>query len=249
MFDTYDEIFRERADRYHAAMAAFPAARREEFEHAVACLDLLPDCTVCDVPAGGGYLSDFVSTGIDCLFLETSDLFAAHCPRGERYRVLQTSLEQLPVAPASVERVLSLAAMHHVVDKPRCLSEFQRVLVPGGIAVVADVEEGTGTAAFLNGFVDRFNSMGHDGRFLNADFYQGVESCGFRLSEVRRPALHWHFGNRDDMVAFCMQLFGLDLAKPADVHAGIDEHLGCESTAGGVAFNWQLSYAVMEKTA
>ena len=249
MFQTYDEIFRERADGYHAAMAAFPAARREEFEHAVAGLDLLPGCTVCDVPAGGGYLSHYVSQGIDCLFLETSDLFAAHCPRGERYRVLQTSLEQLPLAPASVERVLSLAAMHHVKDKPRCVREFQRVLVPGGIAVVADVEEGTGTAAFLNGFVDRFNSMGHDGRFLNADFYEGVEACGLRLLEVRRPALQWHFGNREDMVAFCTQLFGLDLAKPADVNTGIDAYLGCQSTAAGVVLYWQLSYAIMQKTA
>ena len=247
MFETYDEIFKERADTYHAAMAAFPAARTEEFEHAVACLDLLPDCTVCDVPAGGGYLSGFVSERINYLFLESSSLFATRCPRGDRQHVLQTSLEQLPMACASVQRVLSLAAMHHVEDKSRCVREFQRILVPDGIAVVADVEEGTGTAEFLNDFVDRFNSMGHDGQFLNADFYQNFEECGFRLREVRRPTLHWNFGDREDMVEFCTQLFGLDLANPADVHAGIDEYLGWDYSADGVALNWQLSYVIAEK--
>jgi len=247
MFDSYDEIFKARADSYHAAMAAFPAARREEFEHAVACLDLLPDCTVCDVPAGGGYLSAFVPERINCLFLETSSLFAAHCPRGERHRVLQTNLERLPVAGESVQRVLSLAAMHHVKEKSRSMREFQRVLVPSGVAVIADVEEGTDTAEFLNGFVDRFNSMGHDGQFLNADFYQNVEACGFCLREVRRPSLHWNFGSRDDMTAFCTQLFGLDRAKPGDVHAGIEEYLGWDYTEDGVALKWQLSYVILEK--
>jgi hypothetical protein len=137
--------------------------------------------------------------------------------------------------------------MHHVKDKARSLREFQRVLAPSGIAVIADVEEGTDTAGFLNGFVDRFNSMGHDGRFLNGDFYQSTGASGFRLREVRRPSIHWNFDNRDEMAAFCTQLFGLDLAKMADVQAGIEEYLGCEDTREGVALNWQLSYAILDK--
>ncbi len=35
MFDTYQDIFQLRADRYHAAMAEFPRARQQEFRHAV----------------------------------------------------------------------------------------------------------------------------------------------------------------------------------------------------------------------
>lgn len=248
MFDTYQDIFKQRADSYHAAMAAFPLARQEEFHEAVSSLALEPGCSVCDIPAGGGYLCDFIDAPVDFLFVETSTLFANHCPRDERHRVLQTaSLEDLPVADESMHRVLSLAAMHHVPNKSRAVSEVQRMLKPGGRAVIADVEVGTGTAKFLNEFVNQYNSMGHEGRFLDKDFYDCIEGEGLVLSELRRPEMQWGFTSVDDMTTFCTQLFGLDLASPQDVLSGIETHLGYVNSLSGVAMNWQLVYAVLDK--
>lgn len=249
MFDTYQDIFKARADSYHSAMVSYPEARRQEFEHAVASLDLLPGCTICDVPAGGGYLTNYVSVLANFLFVETSALFAEFCPRDERHQVRQAAtLEELPVANESVERLLSLAALHHVQDKQRALNEFHRSLKPGGIGVVADVEANTDTARFLNGFVNQYNSMGHRGEFLDSEFYQSIdEFSGLTLREVRRPELQWRFDTTDDMAVFCMQLFGLDLATPADVIQGIAQHLGFTTGADCIAMNWQLSYAIVEK--
>lgn len=248
MFDTYQDIFRERADRYHAAMAAFPLARRQEFEQAVARLDLQPGCDLCDVPAGGGYLADYLPPDdLFLLCLETASEFAVHCPRNTDQRVLETTLESLPVGNDSVDRILSLAAMHHVDDKHALLREFSRILRKGGQVVVADAEVGTGTAAFLNEFVDRFNSMGHKGRFIDETFIDSIDQCDLKVKAVDRPPLTWSFATRANLVAFCRQLFGLDRAADRDIIAGVAEYLGLREDNGQVGFGWQLAYITAAK--
>lgn len=243
MFDTYQEIFRERADRYHTAMAAFPAARRQEFEQAVARLDLQPGVDLCDVPAGGGYLADYLPPDdLFLLCLETASEFASQCPRGPGQRVLETTLESLPLGPDSVDRVLSLAAMHHVDDKHGLLQEFSRVLRGDGRAVVADAEAGTATAAFLNEFVDRFNSMGHKGRFIDRAFIDSIDDCGLKVTAVDRPPLFWSFASRVDLASFCRHLFGLDRAADGDIIAGVSDYFGLQEGDGLVGFDWQLVY-------
>ena len=248
MFDTYQDIFKLRADSYHAAMAEFPVARQQEFEHAVQFLDLEPEHRLCDVPSGGGYLADFVSTDrIHFQFLETSSQFAAHCPRSPYHQVAECELEAaLPLPDASMDRILSLAALHHVDDKKGICREFARVLRNGGKLVVADVEEGSGAARFLNEFVDRFNSMGHCGLFLNADNIQDIDDCGLQVSAVVRPPLHWSFSSREEMVRFCKHLFGLDLASSEDVLAGIGDYLSLTESRGYCAMSWQLTYVTAE---
>lgn len=251
MFDTYQAIFRQRADRYHAAMAAFPRARRQEFEQAVARLDLHPGCDLCDVPAGGGYLADYLPPDdIFLLCLETAREFASHCPRNPDQRVLETTLETLPLAAGSVDRILSLAAMHHVLDKPALLREFSRILRTGGQVVVADAEAGSATAAFLNEFVDRYNSMGHDGRFIDAAFIDRIDTideCGLRVTAVDRPPLTWSFASRVDLVDFCRHLFGLDRAADRDIVAGVADYFDLRESDVGVEFDWQLVYVTARK--
>jgi SAM-dependent methyltransferase len=247
MFSTYREIFTKRADSYHSAMTRFPDARRQEFQQAISYLNLSEGSLLCDVPAGGGYLSRFLPTDARCLFVETSGLFASHCPRDAKHWALQAKLEILPLADNSVTHLLCLAALHHIIEKVRTLSEFRRILTSGGVAVLADVEAGTGTASFLNEFVHRFNSMGHEGLFLDETFLANIDSCGLELIQVHRPTLKWCFSGRDEMTDFCKQLFGLDLAARADVEAGIEEYLGYTEEDSGIRMNWELNYVVVQK--
>ncbi len=244
MFDTYQDIFQLRADRYHAAMAEFPQARQQEFRHAVRYLDLQPGQTVCDVPSGGGYLADFVTTDhIHFKFLETSTEFASHCPQGAFHSVAECSLEAaLPLADASVDRLLSLAALHHLDDKNSIYREFRRLLRIGGRLVIADVEQGSGTAAFLNEFVHRFNSMGHQGLFLSADSAFDIGQCGLKVMAVERPELHWLFTSREEMTRFCQQLFGLDLASADDILRGIEDYLVLHEDHERCELEWPLTY-------
>lgn len=247
MFNSYQDIFSSRADRYHAAMAACPRAREEEFAAAVELLQVDGGETICDVPSGGGYLAGFIDKPATYLFVETSSYFAAHCPLARGDSVIESSIERLPLDDGSVDRLLSLAALHHVLDKRQALREFARVLAPGGRAVVADVAAGSDTGRFLNEFVDRYNSMGHDGRFLEASFYDAFSGAGLVLDAVEHRELRWNFPSETEMVDFSKQLFGMDLADAGEVRAGIDRYLGSETTPSGVAMRWQLSYAAALK--
>lgn len=198
-------------------------------------------------PRRGGYLARFLPAEARCLSVETSSLFASRCPRDARHWALQAKLETQPLAESSVTHLICLAALHHVIEKARTLWGFRRILTSGGLAVIADVETGTGTASFLNEFVHRFNSMGHEGLFLNETFPANIDSCGLELIQVHRPTLKWCFSDRDEMTDFCKQLFGLDLAARADVEAGIEEYLGYTEEGSGITMNWELSYFVVQK--
>lgn len=248
MYDTYEEIFHKRADSYHQAMTEFPLVRRQEFEQAVRFLDIAPGNHVCDVPSGGGYLASYVDTAdVSLIFLETSTEFASHCPTGANYRVVECSLESLPLDDGSMDRLLSLAAVHHVPDKAALYREFHRVLKPSAKLVIADVEVGTNTANFLNVFVDRFNSMGHKGTFLDPRGIEQVAQCGFDLAGVARPKITWSFQSTTAMIDFFRKLFGLDKAADADILAGVTEHLTPVYQNGRAEIDWQLAYVRAQK--
>lgn len=248
MYDTYQEIFRKRADIYHQAMMEFPSVRRQEFEQAVRFLDIAPGDLVCDVPSGGGYLAPYVQTeDVSFIFLETSAEFASHCPVGPNCSVMECVLESLPLDDGSVDRLLSLAAVHHVPDKAALYREFCRVLKSSAKLVIVDVEVGTNTANFLNGFVDRFNSMGHRGMFLDAGGIEQVAQCGFDLVGIARPEITWSFESTAAMTGFFRKLFGLDKATDADILAGVAEHFPRKRQNGRVEIDWQLVYVSAQK--
>lgn len=249
MYDTYQEIFNKRADNYHKAMVEQPLVRRQEFEQAVKFLDIAPGSIVCDVPSGGGYLAPYVQTpDASLIFLETSAEFASNCPVGANYSVKECTLESLPLDDGSVDRLLSLAAVHHVQDKGALYREFWRVLKPSAKLVIADVEVGTSTAHFLNDFVDRFNSMGHKGMFLDSSGIEQMAQSGFDLVGVDRPKINWSFQSTTEMIDFFRKLFGLDKANDADIVAGVTEHFSLIYQNGGVEIDWQLVYVSAQKS-
>ncbi|MFO1029660.1 MAG: class I SAM-dependent methyltransferase [Planctomycetota bacterium] len=60
----------------------------------------------------------------------------------ERVRIETADMRQLPLADASVDRVVSRAAIHNLADaegRAQAIREIARVLRPGGLAVVDDI--------------------------------------------------------------------------------------------------------------
>ena len=127
LFDTYAEIFAERARSYHSAMEAFPRAREAEFRSVLEPFDGLPGGTLCDMPAGGGYLAHHLRPDLD-----TSALIPPATSSRSVQRRQSTSsgpnLTDVPLESGSVDYVVSLAGLHHEPDLGGVFREMRRLV-------------------------------------------------------------------------------------------------------------------------
>lgn len=241
MNQTYEQIFLKRADAYQKAMELFPNARDREFQLVVELAGIKPGETVCDAPAGGGYLRAYLPGDIaSYLAVETAPDFTGRCPMGEADRVVESPLHQIALDENSVDVCISLAGSHHLEDKSRFFHEAARILKPGGRLVVADVETGTAVDHYLNEYVDQHNSMGHTGEFLTAETADKIAACGFDIRSNELVEFPWSFRNRDDIGLFCKLLFGMDLADKDSVRQATEEILGVIPGSGITSIRWSL---------
>ena len=238
MFDTYAEIFEERAQSYHSAMEAFPRARDAEFRSVLEPLDDLPAGILCDMPAGGGYLSSRLRPDLEYVGVDPASDFVA-C--GSRVvRIVRAEPSDVPFESGSVSYVVSLAGLHHEPNLGPVFREMRRLVRGGGRVVVADVAHDTAPARFLNGFVARANPMGHDGRFLNDDTAALLEAADLRILEdgiVRTP---WAFADAAEAGTFAGRLFGTDKATAAEVTDALSSEIGFIPQGPQLQLDWCL---------
>ncbi|MEQ9402109.1 MAG: methyltransferase domain-containing protein [Cyclobacteriaceae bacterium] len=238
----YEEIFSKRGKSYHAAMAQFPRARDEEFETATGYLNNKPTSILLDIPAGGGYLKKYIDRDIQYLAYDFSGEFDDNHTGVAKCREAKIDLHS-----ESVDEIISLAALHHVVDKVGFFKEMFRVLKPGGQFVIGDVVEESRIASFLNGFLDKWNSMGHNGSFINADTdISLLNQCGFSTS-FELKSFHWSFANEAESLEFFRKLFYLDLNPSDDLLMREIESLGVLRTKNGYCVEWSLGFLKAEK--
>jgi SAM-dependent methyltransferase len=208
VFDTYTEIFRERANSYHSAMKRWPNAREAEFRVVSEPFADLPDGVLCDMPSGGCYLADYLRPGMRYFGVEAADGFFDN-GQGQSGERLIAPIVDVPLPDNSVDYVVSLAALHHEPSLPAVFDEMRRLVRTSGRIVIADVEIDTPPARFLNGFVDRNNPRGHDGRFLDERTSGLLEASGFSVIEDALVEAPWSFDRMEDAGAFCSDLFGI----------------------------------------
>ena len=243
MFQTYEQIFRQRADAYQKAMELYPAARDREFQLAVEFARIQHGEVVCDAPSGGGYLRAYLPDGVrHYLAVETAPDFTGHCKLGANDRIVHSPLTRLDLDDDSVDVCINLAGSHHLEDKTAFFRETARVLKTGGRLVLADVQAGSATDRFLNQFVHENNSMGHEGLFLDLDTAGDMTACGFTIESDRLMTPPWSFESREDMGVFCKLLFGMNLSSTESVVRGIEDILGCIAGPGEVSLAWPLRY-------
>jgi cyclopropane fatty-acyl-phospholipid synthase-like methyltransferase len=250
MFETYSDIFNQRGKLYHQAMTDHPEARRAEFQTAIALLELAPGMVLCDVPSGGGYLSNFISVpDVKLYAIETSEVFARSMAEQDTHvSILCEAIADLPLVSSSIDRVISLAGLHHVTPQVAFYQEAHRLLTPQGLLVVADVQQGTGVDRFLNGFVDQHSQMGHRGLFLGDHTLTELETCGFQIVQAQPQKYTWQFPNPMAMARYCQMLFGIDLTDEATILDSIQDCLGYQVTDTGCYMNWELLFVQAMKT-
>jgi SAM-dependent methyltransferase len=246
--DDYREIFDRRGARYHQAMSDSPYARRTELETAVRLADIEPGHLVCDVPAGGCYLSRYMPGPVDLICVETAKKFlAVRDPQAWAGQVICGDLRDIPLRGGSFDRLISLAGVHHLSDKRGFYREVHRLLGPGGVFVLGDVHAASGVARFLNQFVDRHSTMGHKGVFLDWTTREDLQAAGFTVSSDERIGYTWNFDSVGTMVHFCRSLFGIDQAGDADIRNGISKFLGYFEQGALARMRWELYYLKARK--
>ncbi len=246
----YGAIFAARGARYEQAMCRHPQARALEFATMVRHLDVQDGETVVDAHAGGAYLRAYLPRSVTYIAIEESAAFQQACrsrlETGDRVELSTDS--RMPLPAASCDRIASLTGLHHVLDRRDTYAEFLRVLRPGGRLVIADVDESTPVARFLNGFVDRHSSAGHVGWFLTDRDVDLLEEVGFTATTSAHVDYPWRFRDADEAADFCAELFGLDHpeARRALPRVLRDDLGGGMGPKGEWELPWTLRYLVSE---
>jgi ubiquinone/menaquinone biosynthesis C-methylase UbiE len=113
------------------------------FAWALAFLDLCPGLCVADVGCGpGAYHPLLHAAGCRIAALDASWGMATETRRqAQRDQLpvhpIQAHAEALPLAAGAVDRLLANHMLYHVADQLAALREMQRVLKPGGLALLA----------------------------------------------------------------------------------------------------------------
>lgn len=244
--DDYITTFEARGDHYNQAAKIHPRARDLERRILIDLLQIESHHLICDAPAGGGYLADglcpLVQRTDQIICVEPSATFAAGVDPA--YVTHVAPLDRLPLPDSTVDRVGSLAGLHHLGNKSAFVHEAHRILKPGGRIAFGDVLDGTPAARFLNGAVDRYTTTGHRGVFLRPGECQALlRAAGFQSARVVHRRYCWNFDSEEQMVRYCHSLFGMVRASYEEVRAALVESFDIRHDPDKVRLPWSLVYA------
>jgi SAM-dependent methyltransferase len=211
-------------------MRRWPTVRAEEFAQLFRRHPLQPGERLLDVPAGGGYLARFCPPGVTVDALEFCDGFG----RGA------TAVDPFGPWPVpAADRVVCLAALHHIDPLAPFLERLVDAVRPGGLVHLADVGRGSPIATFLDGFVDAWTPGGHRGHYR--DWGRVPWPARLEPLVVEERACPWRFRSLAEMEAFTRQLFALRGDPPGALRAALAESVGWRQESDGVTLAWRLT--------
>lgn len=229
----YQQIFQKRANDYHYAMQKYPNARDNEFESLISTVDFSRIKNVLDVPSGGGYLKKYLPNNIELNSADFSEGFI-----NENIQLVQPT--ELPYADNSFDLVLSLSGMHHLNDVSMFVNECLRVIKGGGSFIFSDVKKDSPVDFFLNEFVNKYNSLGHNGVFFSENSFVEFPLLQEKIIRIQYKQYPFLFKNKAEMIYFFSLFFGLDKANEQLIYSGINDILGIEVTPNGFEVGWGL---------
>ena len=205
----YSNIFENRASSYIDASQCWPDTREQEFENFVSLLALQPGERLLDVPCGSGLVAKKLAHSIEYLGLDPAKAFVTHC-QAQNIPAVQAQMRCTELPSENFDVIGSLTGVHHEPNRAELYKEWFRLLKPGGRIVIMDVSVGSPVGLFLNGFVDKWNSAGHQGDFLTELDTQYVAEAGFSTPLISQSSYNWLAPNDLAMHSFMLNLFGLD---------------------------------------
>jgi len=237
----YGAIFDGRAASYDRAMRCVPDARKREFDHLLKLADLKKGEIVCDFPSGGGYIADRIDQPVDLTLMETSTVFFELCNQRPNVNTRLVTEDDLGCAD-HFDKILSLAGLHHMADRPGFFDTCHHALKDQGPLCLADVAANSRVGSFLNEFVDLHCPGGHEGIFIDDQILDEMRTAGFSIESAQRENYPWIFSSVDEMVRYCGLLFGIDHVADSEIERGLESYLGYRETDSGVLLEWELYF-------
>jgi ubiquinone/menaquinone biosynthesis C-methylase UbiE len=121
----------------------FPEATREK---AFAVAGVQPGKLAADIGAGTGFITEgLLQKGLRVIAVDQSRAMLAEMQKkhagaaGIEYRVGES--ENLPIPDAAVDYVFANMYLHHVESPSKAIREMARILGPGGVLVITDLDE------------------------------------------------------------------------------------------------------------
>jgi len=235
---TYKDIFNKRGNSYSYAMNQFPYARHNEFTTLIELLDIKNDDKIVDLPSGGGYLKKHLNTDAEIYSVDPAGMFIQQKVKSKCYL---SDITSTPFNDSFFDKAYSLAGTHHLTNKKRFYKEVSRILKPSAIFAYADVAKDTNADRFLNLYVNKYNSLGHDGDFLDINITTNeLLNSGFSQVNSRLKNYSWVFSSELHAIIFFRHLFGLNLATDKQIIDGIEKHLHISHNENTFNVQWQL---------
>lgn len=228
----YAEIFAHRGDAYHAAMLLCPDARNAEFLQLFARSAPERGQRVLDILAGGGYLRRYLARDVELVSLELTAGFG---------NGVQVFNPKQPWQAGTFDHIVCLAALHHIENKNEFIGGLLKALRANGTLHLADASADSGITRFLDSFVGRYNTTGHEGHYLPRD-PEWFATLG-KVTNLEELPCPWHFSSEQQMLQFCGNLFGLVDCPHAELREALREHVGFHHETDGVSLDWRLLYA------
>jgi ubiquinone/menaquinone biosynthesis C-methylase UbiE len=115
-------------------------------EKAFSIANLKAGKVAADIGAGSGFITEgLIRRGIQVIAVDPSEAMLAEMKR--KFIRLQEvdyrlgEAERLPIGNETVDYVFANMALHHVESPPVAIKEMVRILKPGGMAVITDLDE------------------------------------------------------------------------------------------------------------
>ena len=229
----YQKIFEKRANDYHWAMQKYPNVRVHEFENLISNFDFSNIKNVLDIPSGGGYLKNYLPENIELSSADFSEGFI-----NENIKLANPT--HFPYSDNSFDLVLSLSGMHHLNDMSKFVNECLRVLKENGTFIFSDVKKESSVDLFLNEFVNKYSSLGHNGIFFTENSFNDLPLLQEKIVRTQYNQYPFLFKNKDEMISFFLFFFGLDKANENIIYDGIRDILGIKTTLNGLEVEWGL---------
>jgi ubiquinone/menaquinone biosynthesis C-methylase UbiE len=214
-------------------MQKYPDVRSYEFESLIDSTNFSNIKKVLDIPSGGGYLKKYLPKNIELISADFSEGFT-------NQEIQLVNPTQFSYCDNSFDLVLSLSGLHHLNDVPKFVNECLRVLKENGSFIFSDVKKDTAVDFFLNEFVNKYNSLGHNGMFFTENSFNEFPLLQQKIVRTQYNQYPFVFKDKSEMICFFSHFFGLDKANENIIYDGICDILGITTTENNLEVNWGL---------